>query len=424
MNYYITMYLATLMECIVFYLLSLGLIEKRKQFFSKRLWVMFTVPIIIALYTPLISKHFLYSLVTIIPEICILTFCLKIKLKDFLEIFVIIYIFVVIFIQVPITIILSVFNITNEVSVYLIGSLLTLVSAFVIYLFVPLNRLYLVINKQNKITRFIISNICLIAIFITVYFKAETIAFYDNILVILVTVLLLIFINVEIIVTRTHLISQHKQLEAYNSYLPIIEQLITEVRHRQHNHDNDIQTIQMMPTAHQTYDELSNAIKGYCKHMIESNVPSNLLKLNTKLIAGFIFAKCNQALETRKTLSVQLNNFQLISRMPEYELITVMGILIDNALDATPEEQTATIIIDSIDNKIIFKTYNIGPVATPPFISQIFSEGYTTKHKTDHAPHGLGLPTLIKMIKKYDGEITIDNETIDHKIHISFEMIV
>lgn len=421
MSNYIVIYFSTLMEYIVFFLLSLALINKKNNIFSKRLITLLISPLIVSLLTPIVTKHFLYSIITGFLEAFTLIFCLKIKAMDFIEIFAADYILVVVFIQVPITIGLSLLNITDEVAVYIIGSVLTLLFGILFYFKLPLSKLYLTITKQ-KYTRLIICNIGLIAIIITIYFKAENTSFYDNILLIVVTMFLLIFANMEILITRTHITNQRKQLEAYNSYMPIIEQLITEVRHRQHNHDNDIQAIQMMPTMYKTYEELSAAIINYSHHMVTSNMPSNLLKLNTKLIAGFIFSKCNLAKSQNKSLSVKLNSFELYSSMPEYEIITVIGILIDNAIEATPIDCELMLHIDCQNNKMIFKTFNLGPIATPQFIEKIFSEGYTSKTIIDGSPHGLGLPTLLKLIKNYNGEITVENEIINNKNYICFEL--
>lgn len=421
MNNYIVIYLSTLMEYIVFFLLSLALSNRKNNIFSKRLVTLLISPLIVSLLTPIVTKHFLYSIITGFLEAFTLIYCLKIKATDFIEIFAANYIIVVVFIQIPITIGLSFINITNETTVYIVGSVLTLLIGFLFYLKLPLNKLYLTIAKQ-KYTRLLICNIGLIAIIITIYFKAENTSFYDNILLIVITVFLLIFANMEILITRTHITNQRKQLEAYNNYMPIIEQLITEVRHRQHNHDNDIQTIQMMPKMYKTYEELSSAINNYSQHMISSNMPSSLLKLNTKLIAGFIFSKCNMAKSQNKVLTIKLNSFELYSAMPEYELITIIGILIDNAIEATPIDCELMLHIDCKNNKMIFKTFNLGPIATPQFIDKIFSEGYTSKTIIDGSPHGLGLPTLLKLIKKYNGEITVENEIIDNKNYICFEL--
>ena len=57
----------------------------------------------------------------------------------------------------------------------------------------------------------------------------------------------------------------------------------------------------------------------------------------------------------------------LKSRMPEYELIRIIGILIDNALESTAPFGTAYLYLDSRQNQIGIKTRNKGSVKTNEF---------------------------------------------------------
>lgn len=58
-----------------------------------------------------------------------------------------------------------------------------------------------------------------------------------------------------------------------------------------------------------------NALERYSKDAFEKNMPSNLLKLNCKLIAGFLHVKENEAIKQQKywliiTLCEEKNNLK------------------------------------------------------------------------------------------------------------------
>ena len=111
-----------------------------------------------------------------------------------------------------------------------------------------------------------------------------------------------------------------------------------------------------------------------------------------------------------------------MTSVPEYILIDLIGILTDNAIEATEDGGVAYLYFGSLDNKISIKTANPGPTVTPQFINMISQTGYSTKHVTDGKPHGLGIPTLIKTIKKYNGQLTIENEIIQDTTYICFQL--
>ena len=111
------------------------------------------------------------------------------------------------------------------------------------------------------------------------------------------------------------------------------------------------------------------------------------------------------------------------SALPEYKLITVLGILIDNAVEATPVENTIFLDIASQNNQCYIKIGNPGPMITSDFLHNIFLPGYTTKH-AKNTGHGLGLPSLKSIVNNNNGNITLSNEKINNINYIIFEVTV
>ena len=109
--------------------------------------------------------------------------------------------------------------------------------------------------------------------------------------------------------------------------------------------------------------------------------------------------------------------------MPEYELISIIGILIDNALESTAPFGTAYLYLDSRQNQIEIRTRNKGSVKTNEFRQNMFSPGYTTKTGDGHG-HGYSLYNLKKLTDKYNGKIYLDTVNTDQGDYIQFDVIV
>lgn len=212
---------------------------------------------------------------------------------------------------------------------------------------------------------------------------------------------------------------QSTQLNAYEQYLPVLESLIQNVRIKQHNHTNEIQSIISLLHTCKDYDSLVFEMKKYINVSLESAEPDYLLKLNLHLVAGFLYHKKLQASQNGIVIDYNILSYNLECKVPEYTLVELFGILIDNAIEATPKDETVHITIDSANGKIIFSTKNPGYILTPDDRTNFFTKGYSTK--AVHTNSGLGLYNLRDIVlNQYHGSISLWNEGTD----ILFEIII
>lgn len=208
-----------------------------------------------------------------------------------------------------------------------------------------------------------------------------------------------------------------------NSIFLIIEELIDQVRMRQHDYSNELQAISMLPISYTDYESLSAALAKELDTSCSDHVIKNsyLLKINMKLIAGFLFSKMNLAQERDIDLNINVKNSTLTSKAAEFELLDTMSILVDNAFDATEDGGHIEIVIDSDGTKTSIETLNAGPTLTATMRRDFFTKGYSTKPPRDgRYSRGIGLYKLKQLTKKYDGEILLDNQTVDGQTCIHF----
>ena len=246
---------------------------------------------------------------------------------------------------------------------------------------------------------------------------------FDNILILFSTAMgIFAVLSWKIFkITKKRLAEKENELTAYQLYFPAINNLIDQIMIQQHQFDNHIQAIEMLPVTHKDYNSLANSINAYFSYISSSFRNSTLLKLNNKLLAGFLFSKCQEAEENNRELKILIKNTNIPSVIPEYELINIIGILIDNGLSGVSENGCVILCIDSISNHCLIQSKNKGPVLTDELRLNLFKKGYTTKTEK-YRNHGLGLYNLKKIIKKYNGTITVSNETEASNTYIVFEV--
>lgn len=292
----------------------------------------------------------------------------------------------------------------------LTGIFCTLLFCIIVYFFLPLHKFYTFILHTSVLTQMLITNLFIILVTLVLYYRFQRTSSFTTSLLFIFIVLTSVGINTELLTNNLKLHKKQKELEAYERYLPIIEELIDQVRIRQHKFDNEIQAICALPLLHNNYNELVTAINQHSKLCFQENLPISFLKLNTKLLAGFFYQKMTTSQKKGITLNFDIKNFCLQTIVPEYELLELVGILLDNAIEATPEGNFIDIVLDSLDGKTIFSISNPNPPMSPQLQRIIFEKGYTTK--SSHAEqHGFGLYILKQKTDNYKGKIELENTT-------------
>lgn len=313
-------------------------------------------------------------------------------------------------------------TVLNSQSAAIIGNSLTLFACILIYKFLPLYRLYDFVLK-NWIIKMMLIDVFLVEFFMNLYSKISAQDYIINFIIAFVLISLLFFSNYFIVIGERKLENQQKELEAFRTYNPIVDDLIDYVRERQHDFDNRIQAINAMTITNNDYESLCAAIRKYTGYLVKDHAALNLLKLNLRTLAGFLFSKMQQAAVYDKHLEFKVKSYSLQSIMPEYDLIEAVGILIDNAVEAVEEHDIIYITISSRDNRFFFQIKNRGPRLNTTLRSEFFRKGYSTKNSSG-ASRGLGLPKLKKLVDRYNGEIAMYNDINEEDTYIIFEITV
>lgn len=186
------------------------------------------------------------------------------------------------------------------------------------------------------------------------------------------------------------------------------EQLILEVRNRQHEFQNHLSALQGMCYSCQTIEELSELQSQYCDRILVENKYNKLLYIcKSPIIGGFLYSKFSKAEEKGIETEYQVTMDFKEEKIDEFELIEMIGILYDNAVEAleVEDEKKINVKVSKEGEQLIISVENISPFVPSEEIAAFFQQGFSTKGKG----RGLGLAKLQKMVEKYKGRIVIQN---------------
>lgn len=215
------------------------------------------------------------------------------------------------------------------------------------------------------------------------------------------------------------------QLEMNELYYSAYDELITLVRERQHDMKNHINAIYGMIYTIDNYEDLVRKQKEYCQYMLDKNEETKLLlSAGNPLLAGFLYKKGQEAEAKGIGMEYKIAVDSSQYNIPEYELVEVIGILVDNAIEALEllQNNMKKIRINITCNKgnMSIEVANSSKDIESNKIEEFFRADFSSKG----SGRGIGLSKLKKMVKKRNGEIVVSNEEYDNTNFLQFMILL
>ena len=90
------------------------------------------------------------------------------------------------------------------------------------------------------------------------------------------------------------------------------------------------------------------------------------------------------------------------------EMVTVLGNLIDNAMDACDREDPwVEVTVSQDDGTLLIRVADSGPGMDASTFEKAMKRGYSTKSDSD-TEHGLGLALVAQVVKRHNGTLSAD----------------
>lgn len=259
------------------------------------------------------------------------------------------------------------------------------------------------LNNENKFDIIFVSTVCCIFIFFNIERMLMNISDFPTSIFAIQILLLITYFYISIKNVLRIAKSDEKDMKLHNleEYNKNLSTMYDSVKVFKHDFTNFVQALDGYAQANDI-----EGIKAMCRPICkESNEVKNLENLNPKIINNpaiysIMTSKYNLAQEKDISMNIEVMYDLHDIESHIYEICNILGILLDNAIDAAKDCEERIINIRFVkdfksDNKfiIIENSYKVLDVD----IDKIFEKGYSTK-KSNKENHGVGLWNVKKVI--------------------------
>ncbi|SHJ34556.1 Histidine kinase-, DNA gyrase B-, and HSP90-like ATPase [Dethiosulfatibacter aminovorans DSM 17477] len=285
----------------------------------------------------------------------------------------------------------------------------TIIIVLTIRRFLPLKKLMSEKLLRNKAFGFILIDTFLVLMGCLVFLLTRSETFIVNALYIVVIVLMVVLINIILFTNGLRNEKDREQIKLYERYLPVIEDLMNDIRSKQHEYDNHIQSINSILNTEYDGSGDYDKIKKYVEDVRVDKSIANLGKMDNSILAGLIYTKKKTFEKSGIEFRVEIFDYLFKTRFKDYEMVEMIGILLDNALEASQKGNQVILKIYSEGVTKVVEVLNEHEYISAKTIDNMFMMGYTTKEESGH---GYGLDNLNQLIKRNDGKYVVSNQSL------------
>lgn len=191
-----------------------------------------------------------------------------------------------------------------------------------------------------------------------------------------------------------------KYLKKSNIYINELESKNNELRKFKHDYKNMVLSASASIKDDHTTDAM-NKLLDFAGTKLDKSLATdiengNLYKINDDFVRGIIVTKLMTAKSKGIATNFEISEDTKINQKESMSLTRVLGILLDNAIEASivSEDSKLNFALISYDSYFEFVIENSFDKNTKPDLSKIYHTGYSTKKHH----HGLGLSTVREII--------------------------
>jgi two-component system CitB family sensor kinase len=201
------------------------------------------------------------------------------------------------------------------------------------------------------------------------------------------------------------------EVDLVSQKLSRIQTLASSLSSQAHEYSNKLNTISGLIQLG-AYEEALNII-GNETEVHQALIGQLMDNIKDPLIAGCLLGKYSRAREMGLLLTIEEESYiSLIdNELPKEQLVSGLGNLIDNALEATLKNKGSggivNVSITDIGDDIIFEVEDEGGGIIKAERDHVFERGYSSKEGEEH---GIGLHLVKQLVNQWGGSITIDSD--------------
>lgn len=215
-----------------------------------------------------------------------------------------------------------------------------------------------------------------------------------------------------------------KELQVLKTMQEKYDELLKRVKMKQHGFMNHMAAMLATQYTCKSYDMLVKVQNEYCGRLIQENRHYNLLRIESHILAGYLYSKFQEIESLGINIECEIRGAFRRSIVSDYHLIEMLGILLDNAAQATKNSDEKKIDVHFVflekAHCYQFKVCNRFPYISYDEISSWFQMGKSTKGEG----HGLGLYYIKCLCEELNCRIIFENVDIAGENWIEFVLEV
>lgn len=329
----------------------------------------------------------------------------------------ILYIVILSVLQIGIYKVLDVFHIVQisksggAINNLMINSVVILIVLFV-FPHIGLHKFSVFMQQKVILLRILLVVAFIFIAYLLVIIKATNVLIPEQYVVIFISLCLLGGVTYMWQKNQYKVREQKVELQMHQIYGEGFQNLVTEIRKRQHDFQNHLNTIYSLHYTCSTFEELVEQQEAYADAIQEDNKYNKLLSVGNPIIIGFLYGKFLQADKRGITVVYNIKVADLESKMPIHKLVEIIGNLFDNAMDAVEENNVEkAIYLDFVETpeKIEFKIKNESGHIPQEKLIKMFERGESSKGEQ----RGLGLANVKQICGEYKCDLQVHNQKDD-----------
>ncbi|MBB6448219.1 two-component system CitB family sensor kinase/CitB family two-component system sensor histidine kinase CitS [Geomicrobium halophilum] len=200
------------------------------------------------------------------------------------------------------------------------------------------------------------------------------------------------------------------EIERLTKELRRIKQYTDALRAQTHEFSNKLYTISGLLQLDQKEEAIALIQKESCTQ--QEWIQFLIQKVPDPMISAVLLGKLNQANELGidMTFHPESKLTYRLSKKKKDALLTVLGNLLENALEAVKKEpepkRKVSIFFTDLGNDLVFEIEDSGPGIPPALWDQIFNQGFSTK---EGSHRGIGLALSKQMISEIGGTVLLED---------------
>lgn len=286
-----------------------------------------------------------------------------------------------------------------------------------------LDKISLIIQSKEKLLAISLSVVIFCIIVSLIFSKSNNGIFVLYLGIFGVSVILIFVALIDIGKHKIKVKEAEAELRLHKLYEQSYQSLIEDIRARQHEFDNHINTIHSQHHLYHTYEALVEAQEKYCSDIEEENHYNKLLSKGNPVILGFLYSKFREAEKREVTVSYRIAIKDLECNVPVYKIIELLGNLLNNSMDALSADEELNqmnMVMTEYDDRIRIEISNQCKDIDYDNLQNFFKRGYSEKGQN----RGYGLYNVKKICDDYKIELECMLDKIENQDWLFFGMTI